>query len=296
MPLLVFSEHERSCYFHLVMPSPTPAVAFVGGAIRLLARVSDRATSRVVFELFRRPRRFSLPDRERGYLATATPFDVRLSSATSLKAWRWGEGRTVILMHGWEGRGAQLGAFARPLVDAGFSVVAFDAPGHGASSGRRSSLPHFTWALRRIARHVGPVHGVIAHSFGCAAATLALRDGLTVRRLVYIAPPLQPADYTRQFGEIFGLPDGIIDGLLARVEERFLRPWSDYSPAEIAPAMTAPLLIVHDRDDNETPWSGGATLAGLWPGSRLMTTDGLGHRRVLRDERVVAETVHFIAS
>ncbi|HEX6179542.1 MAG TPA: alpha/beta fold hydrolase [Thermoanaerobaculia bacterium] len=278
------------------MHTSIPAVAVIGGAIRLLSLVSDRASSRVVFELFRTPRRFSLPDRERAYLTTATPFVVRLSSTSSLKAWRWGEGPVVILMHGWEGRGAQLGAFAQPLVDAGFSVVTFDAPGHGASPGRRSSLPHFTWALRKVAQNVGPVHAVIAHSLGCAAATLAARDGLHVERLVYVAPPLQPADYTKQFGEIFGLHDGIIEGLRTRVEERFLRPWSDYSLAEIAPRMATPLLIVHDRDDKETPWSGGSTLAALWPGATLLTTNGLGHRRVLRDERVVSETAQFITS
>jgi pimeloyl-ACP methyl ester carboxylesterase len=277
------------------MHHATPAVAVIGGAIRLLSLVSPRASSRVVFELFRTPRRFPTPPRERAALEGAEPFDVRLSDKTKLKAWRWGAGPAVILLHGWEGRGSQLGAFAEPLVRAGFSVVTFDAPGHGASSGRRSSLPHFTWGLRKVAEQVGEVHGIVAHSLGCAAATLAIRDGLPAGRLVFISPPLHPADYTNQFGEIFGLSGSVIDGLRSRVEERFLRPWGDYSLATVAPRMGAPLLVIHDRNDTETPWDGGSQLAALWPGARLLTTEGLGHRRILRDARVVAAVTGFFS-
>ena len=271
------------------------AVAVIAGAIRILSLFSSRASSRIVFELFRTPRRFKLPERERGFLATASPFDVNIGRAMTIKAWRWGSGPAVLLVHGWEGRGAQLGAFAQPLVDAGYSVVTFDAPGHGASSGKRSSLPHFTWAIRKVTETIGPVHAVIAHSLGCAAVTLALRDGFHAERAVFIAPPLNPADYTNQFGKMFGLRDEVISGLRARIEERFLRPWTDYSLAETAPRMTTPLLIIHDRSDTETSWEGGAHLAQLWPGASFVATDGLGHRRVLRDAAVVYETAMFLS-
>jgi pimeloyl-ACP methyl ester carboxylesterase len=59
--------------------------------------------------------------------------------------------------------------------------------------------------------------------------------------------------------------------------------------------MTSGLLIIHDRQDVETRYSGGARLAELWPGARLISTDGLGHRRVLRDESVIEESLRFLA-
>jgi hypothetical protein len=56
---------------------------------------------------------------------------------------RWGEGDPVYLVHGWGGSASQLDPFVPPLVRAGFSVVSFDGPSHGASdpgpSGPRSS-------------------------------------------------------------------------------------------------------------------------------------------------------------
>jgi pimeloyl-ACP methyl ester carboxylesterase len=287
------SEHATAT----TVPNPL-SLQVLRGAMKLLSRTAPGVASRVAADLFMTPRRHRTPERERTLMTDATPFDVALGESTVIKAWRWGgSDRIVILLHGWEGRGAQLAAFAPPLVAAGYSVVAFDAPGHGASSGNRSSLPHFTWALRGVADAVGgQPHAIIAHSLGCAATTLALRDGFDVQRLVYLAPPLNPADYTRQFGEIIGLDDRTIRGLQSRIEERFLRKWSDYSLAETARGMTVPLLIIHDRSDTETLWTGGAALAEAWPGARMITTEGLSHRKILREPSLIDAAARFIVS
>ncbi|HET7505519.1 MAG TPA: hypothetical protein VFK02_31075 [Kofleriaceae bacterium] len=53
------------------------------------------------------------------------------------------------------------------------------------------------------------------------------------------------------------------------------------------------LLVIHDRDDREVPFAHGERLAARWHGARLQATSGLGHRRILRDDQVVAEVVAF---
>src|SRR5260221_10875875 len=91
---------------------------------------------------------------------------------------RWGKGPPVLLVHGWNGRGSQLGGFVAPLVSAGFQAVAFDAPGHGESAGSTSSVIEFANAFDAVADAVRPffqpLAGVIAHSMGGAAVTFAL--------------------------------------------------------------------------------------------------------------------------
>lgn len=272
------------------------ALPLIRGTFRLLTRLSPSLASDFAVTLFRTPRRFRRPRREAEMLATAEAMTLRIGATTRVQAWRWGEGPLVLLAHGWEGRGSQMATFAAPLAAAGFSVVAFDAPGHGGSSGTRSSLPHFAWALRAVADVVGEPHAIIAHSLGCAAATLAVRDGLPVSTLVFLAPPLDPYEYTHQFGNMFGLEPAVVDGLQRRIEERFLRRWPAYSVAEAAPQMNVPLLVVHDRDDEETRWDGAVRLTELWPDARLLTTEGLGHRRILRDPDVVREVTGFTAA
>lgn len=275
-------------------PSAPFSMTLVRGAMKLLSATSPRVASRVAMDLFMTPRRYRAPERERRLLADATPFDVNVGESGTLKAWSWGEGPLVLLVHGWEGRGSQMASFVGPLVAAGYRVVTFDAPGHGASDGNRSSLPHFTYAIRAVAAATGEPHAILAHSLGCAATTLALKDGLAANRLVFISPPLEPADYTARFGEILDLDREVVRRMRLRIEERFLRKWSDYSLALTAREMRAPLLIVHDRDDRETYWSEGNALAEAWPGARLVTTSGLGHRRILRDETVIGRVAEFI--
>lgn len=279
---------------HASRLSPPLGMVLVRGALRILSRTSPGVASRLAMDLFMTPRRHRTPDREKALLADATPFDVRLGDSTTIKAWSWGEGPLVLLVHGWEGRGSQLASFVRPLVGDGYRVVAFDAPGHGASDGNRSSLPHFTYAIRGVAEATAEPHAIIAHSLGCAAATLALKERLGANRLVFISPPLEPVDYTARFGEILDLDPEIVQGLQRRIEQRFLRKWSDYSLSLTAKEMTAPLLVIHDRDDRETYWSEGNALSEVWPGARMISTSGLGHRRILRDAEVIEAAVAFV--
>ena len=282
------------------MPEAAPEIGLtvMRGALRVLSRTAPRIATRVAADLFMKPRRFRTPPREQALLEGAERLDIRAGEEMTIRAWRWGNGPVVLLTHGWEGRGSQMASFVAPLVASGRSVVAFDAPGHGKTDGNRSSLPHFAWALRCVATAVAndTPDAIIAHSLGCAAATLALREGLTTRRVVFLSPPLDPGDYTNRFGDILGLEDAIIQRMRLRIEERFLRKWSDYSLAETARTMTAPLLVIHDRDDQDTFWSEGAALAAAWPGARMMTTEGLGHRRILREPSVIEATATFVTN
>jgi pimeloyl-ACP methyl ester carboxylesterase len=269
------------------------SLVLIRGAMGVLSRVAPGWAARIAADLFMKPRRYAAPERERKVLAQGEPFAVQLGAETRIQAWKWGAGPAILLVHGWEGRGSQLASFVEPLVAAGYSVVAFDAPGHGASSGNRSSLPHFAYAVRVVANTHAP-HAIIAHSLGCAATTLALREGLATQRLVFIAPPLHPSDYVTRFGEILNISRPVLDRMRARIEERFLRKWSDYALDATARTMTTPLLVVHDRDDDDTYHEEGVALTEAWPGARMITTTGLGHRRILRDANVIDAATQFV--
>lgn len=278
--------------------APEIGLTVMRGALRVLSRTAPRVATRIATDLFMKPRRFRTPPREEALMEGAERFDVRAGANLTIRAWRWGAGPVVILAHGWEGRGSQMAPFVAPLVAAGHQVVTFDAPGHGTSDGNRASLPHFAWALRSVASATADdaPAAIIAHSFGCAATTLALREGLSAERVVFISPPLDPVDYTNRFADILGLEPEIVDAMRMRIEERFLRKWSDYSLAESARTMTAPLLVIHDRDDQETFWREGAAIADAWPGATMMTTEGLGHRRILREPSVIEAATAFVRS
>jgi len=246
-------------------------------------------------QLWRMPRRHRVPDRERGWLAAANTFTLEVGRQ-QVRGWTWGTGGPpVVLLHGWEGRGAQLGAFASPLVEAGFRVIAIDAPGHGESSGRLSSMPQFVEALRALSRRFGDLHAIVAHSFGSAAAASAVHHGLEAKVLVFIAPPADLQEYVAFFGDLLELPQHIQRGLVTRLEQRFNLSWQAVRYSTLRPRAGVPVLVVHDRDDRDSPVVNGKQVAAAWPAARFFETSGLGHRRILRDETVVSEVVGFLA-
>lgn len=211
----------------------------------------------------------------------------------------WGAGPAVYLMHGWGGWRGQLGAFVTPLVDAGCRVVAFDVPGHGDSEpgslgANRGNGLEFAHALSAVAAVHGHPAAVIAHSFGCATAVVAIRDGLTVDRLVLVAPSVDPTTYLRAVAEVFGFRTRVRAGLIRRIERLAGRSLDDFDPTTVADPSSMPAtLVIHDRQDKEIPYAEGVWLDRAWPSARLISTDGLGHQRILADPTVIGHAVDF---
>lgn len=213
----------------------------------------------------------------------------------------WGAGPVVYLVHGWGGRGAQLSAYVEPLVAAGHRVVLFDGPSHGDSdAGRhgptRTHGVELGQALDAVFVRFGPAHTVIAHSLGTIATYLTLRFGwLSTERLVLIAPMVEAASlfdffqsalgfgprtrraFDNQVLDFVGIP---VDGFDARVQA--------------AHVDVVPTLVVHDRKDPQTPYADAVALVESLPDAHLVTTTGLGHRRILRDPAVVERVLRFV--
>ena len=272
------------------------APAVIRATLGAIGAAAPRATSRFALSMFMRPRRKAVPRREREWIRDAEPLSFDVDGAR-LAGWSVGRGPTVLLVHGWGGRGSQLGAFVEPLLARGYRVVGYDGPGHGGSEGRRSSLPAHAAGVLAVGRAVGPVHAVIAHSFGTAATTLAVRDGLRVERCAYVSPPASMRYFVEVFCDALGFPESVGDEMTWRIERRFGINFASLDgPAIARTTALPPVLIAHDEDDLDVPLVHASTLAEAWPGAKLMVTSGLGHRAILRDAQVVQSLVRFVDS
>jgi pimeloyl-ACP methyl ester carboxylesterase len=260
-------------------------------AFGALSAVAPALAAPLAERLFLAPPRYPQPEHETAALAAAR--STVIDAGTPVTAWTWGHGPAVLLVHGWGGRGAQLAGFVPPLVANGYSVVTFDAPGHGRSPAPESSLVAFIAAIHAVSRALGPVRGVIAHSIGAAAAACAFRDGLRADAAVFLAPPADLTLHADIILETLGFGRRARELMRERVERRLGVPWSTLDVASFAAEMRTPLLVIHDREDAEVPWQEGAIIAQAWPGATLSTTGGLGHRRLVRDRDVVREAVDF---
>lgn len=271
------------------LPWPIHAL---GPIAATLSAVAPTLAARVAERLFLAPPHYPQPAHEAAALASAR--SIVVEAGTPITTWTWGRGPAVLLVHGWGGRGGQLAGFVPALVANGYSVIAFDAPGHGQSPARESSLVAFVAAIHAVSRALGPVHAVIAHSIGAAAAACALRDGLRADAAVFLAPPADLTLHADIMLEALGFGRRARELMRQRIECRLGVSWSSLDVTGFAGQMRTPLLVVHDRDDAEVPWQEGAAIAQAWPGATLSTTSGLGHRRLMRDRDVIREAVDFV--
>jgi pimeloyl-ACP methyl ester carboxylesterase len=270
-----------------------PPLWMLRTAFRTVGSVAPNVAARWAETIFCSPPRHEPRPGEEAFLATGRRLTVR-SQGQDLAVWVWGQGPVVILAHGWGGRAGRLTALAGGLMQNGFRVVLFDAPAHGKSMGRLASLPQFSRALRDVGDALGPVHGLIGHSLGGAAVSLAMRDGLAARRAVLIAPPADVFLFTHAFAEHLRLPPRVRRVMRENLESRLQIRWEELHIPTLARRMNSPALIVHDVDDPDVPYGHGEEIARAWPAAELVTTKGLGHRSILRDPEVVRRTIDFL--
>lgn len=206
----------------------------------------------------------------------------------------------VLLIHGWGGSAAQMQPIASAIADRGMVPVIVEAPGHGRSGGTQSSLPQFARALEYVATQLAingvSIQGVVAHSLGASSAAFAIARGLPAERLVLVAPPDRPRDFTHMFARVFGLSERTRARMQRRIEAQEAAHMDSYASQRLAPLLRIPTLIVHDEDDAVNPFASAQRWVERSANASLHATQGLGHRKLLREKAAVEMMVSFIGA
>ena len=215
----------------------------------------------------------------------------------AIAAYVWGDPAKqpyVLFAHGWSSHGTRIARWLPALFAEGYAVVTFDQPAHGRSPGTQATLPDFTRHLLAVGDHYGPAAAVIGHSLGGAATLLAMAHGLQASRAVLIAPAADPVAAAERFARVMWIGRRLFQRMFAYFEGRIGITFAEQQAHLNAPVIGRPALIVHDLEDRDVPWEEGERYARYWPDSRLLTTRGLGHRRVLDDDGVIDAGMRFL--
>jgi pimeloyl-ACP methyl ester carboxylesterase len=269
----------------------------VGAMLNAVDNMAPRLAGRLAFELFCRPRRPALNAQDRKFLDSAEQMDFEIPGAV-LRGYRWPgptpDAPAVLLLHGWESSSGRWRKYTKGLNEAGFAVLAFDAPAQGLSGGKRLNLYLYSKAIDVFLAKTGPVVAMIGHSMGAGAAiiSMALFEVPRPPKAILLATFAESTRVMADFGRLLGLRDAVLAQTKRQILRRSGHPLEVYSVArQAAQLRDVAGLVLHDQDDAVSPAAEGRAVAEAW-GARYIETQGLGHR--LQDKTVLTHIIDFL--
>jgi esterase/lipase len=256
-----------------------------------------KLTSKFAYSLWFNTQRHPRPNRENLAFESAYHKFINMNGKR-IATYTWGKnGPWVLLIHGWSGRGTQLAPFINPLLEAGYRILSFDAPGHGESDGKGTSAVEIVETIAMLDKQYGPFHALITHSFGGLCAAAALHNNIAVQRAIFIAAPASLLNLLERFAAILRLTKAIQIHMRQFAEQQFGQNiWEHMDTCKNVRNLASSGLVIHDESDRDVPWQEGNAIAQAWPSARFIKTQRLGHRRILRDASTILEVVGFISA
>lgn len=265
---------------------------------KILTKISPFLASRFAAKLFLTPFKYPLPEREKEMDEKSEQIKIHVPAINrDIIVYKYGNGNKKVLMaHGWSGRGTQMAALASRLVEKGYTVISFDAPAHGKAPGKMSMMPFFIKSIHEIARKYGPFDSAIGHSLGGMSLLKAVKEGLPLKKLVIIGTANSITHITKEFARNLKLNDTVAEKMKSYFDRKFGEDMDDYSGGLSAEDVKVPTLVVHDKDDVDVDITSAHEISEKLTNSELYVTEGLGHRKILGDPKVINKITTFVTA
>lgn len=253
-----------------------------------LWHLAPNATKNIILKRFFKPKSYALTPLEQQFLKNGTSFHIHVHDK-DIRCWKWGQGPGILFVHGWNGRGVNFAYFFKSFIDTGYSVITYDAPAHGQSEGQVTNYFELSDTVRSFLdpSYGFNIQGIIAYSIGASAAINCMSKDRPSVDAVLIAPALKLKEILFNAFNYHGVPEFIYQDLVADMERYYGYDVHQDNPDVLAKTISTKMLIVHDKDDRTIPYTDSKILSDKTDNFYLHTTEGLGHKRILRDNAVV---------
>ena len=263
---------------------------------RIGGRIAPGWCAPYALKIFGTPQRRYLRTPPSSLMKNAEVVETKVEGMT-LTSYIWDNtGPTVLLVHGWETGGLHLFGFVEPLWALGFRIVAMDGPAHGRSQGNFANLPNFAAAITQNIKTFGPVHHIIAHSFGGAASMYAAYDKqLPLEKLVLVSVPNKLPRIIGDFTRYLRIPKAVENKMKQLILKRFK---VDPELMEISSlgnqVNIRKILVVHDRYDQIVPFYNALEIGHALAQAEVLPCEHLGHNRILKNPQVTTRVAQFL--
>lgn len=264
--------------------------------LHALDAVSPQSATRLATLLFMRPRRKRVT-----YVSRLPEGAQRIAiyhGISKLTAYSWGAGdKTILLVHGWESHIGRMLPLVMPLVSAGFRVVALDSPGHGQSPGMLTTMYDVGEAVYNAGVQLGPVHAIVANSFGAAATMTMLAREVDIQpaRLVLVSPMTHFEQHMDIYQRLLGIEGRLEANMRSVLQRRLPLSIERFDVAEAVTRVSSLALIIHDIHDPVIPVQAARHVADKWANAALIETSHLGHKKLIANANVQRAIVDFIS-
>lgn len=275
------------------IPKVPASIIFTG---KVLQFISSPLVTWFAIKLFKTPIRFKIPEREKMMAESAqkeTLFIPKIKKEVMVYTYGYSK-RKVLLVHGWSGRGTQLYTIADKLLENGFMTISFDAPAHGKSSGKTTMMSEFIAVAMFLKEKFGPFEIAIGHSLGGMAVLNSVKQGLDIKKAIVIGSGDMITDIITVFVHKLELKEKLVPKIKHLFFKKFGEDIDNYSGSVAAMDVKIPTLVIHDTEDKDVPVSCAHSIRQNLEQGEILITNGLGHRRVLKDHQVINRIIEFI--
>jgi alpha-beta hydrolase superfamily lysophospholipase len=216
-----------------------------------------------------------------------------------LVGYRWNhpQPKKVLILHGFSSTIKKFDHFVTPLINKGYEVIAFDAPAHGESGGKRITVLNYMKMIETVYEKFGPIQSFTAHSFGGLALSLFMEQQKYQdhKKMVLIAPATETSTALNFFCHLLNIDNDVKEEMRKMMYEK-TNVWPEwYSIRRTANNIKANVLWIHDEEDEQTPWADAEkVMQDAHPNFQFMVTKGLGHRKIYRDNKVKKAVFEFL--
>jgi pimeloyl-ACP methyl ester carboxylesterase len=205
----------------------------------------------------------------------------------------------TIVSHGWGDTSESFQQMIITLTQQGYTVAAIDHIGHGKSSGKQSHLLSFIESLELLVEQFNEdrvqVDAIIGHSMG-AIATLNLPYYLLEnKKIILISSPIKFFELMFDKVEQAGISKKLLTRVLESISQSYGKTWHQLTTESNRTKLNLDFTFIHDRQDRYAPFKDVVDFLQQEK-TVLIETEGLGHRRILSDTKVIHTIEQVLAS
>lgn len=261
---------------------------------KVLSPLFPNTMGKFAYHLWFTPPRPHPPEAEK-VAATKAQASFITVDGLRIRIWSWGQGPTILFIHGWGGRGTQISSFIDILNQSGYKVMSFDLPAHGQSDGKITDAFSVSKTLNEVIKKIDNLHTVITHSFGGIIFGHFYTPSLNIKKIVMFCPPSTVTTPFKEFSDKLKLPETIKNYVLKKIEDDLgSDAFERLSLLKNAEKIVQPVLVVHDKSDDVVPFEEGKNVASIIQHGTFLGSYDLGHRKILFDQTLIQQVVNFI--